>query len=389
MSRFLVSIEAAGLPLTLALNKADLVGDDEVAARIEQCARWGYRAVAISCEDGRGLGELGAVLAGKTSVVAGPSGAGKSSLINALRLGRHKAEGAAAAAPWGGGYGGSSGWQEDVENIQWAAGGEEDGEYEEGEECEEGEEEDEEDEEEAAARERAQSGAAASSSSSSGGGAPQPGDFLVVGDVSKIGRGKHTTRVVRLIPLPGGGLMADTPGFGLPTLDGVASSGLAELFPEFRAARRAAGGGCRFVDCMHVAEPGCAVSGEGLERYAHYLKFLAEVKVRGLGGLEGGVSVTVLPDVPAARPTQRTPKSLRSPTRQTREDYDVRVMQLAKRQREGAVKLKTGRGGAARYEARLESKKHRATSRRKAKQAVLREEEEEAGGGDDGGGGRF
>lgn len=59
--------------------------------------------------------------------------------------------------------------------------------------------------------------------------------------------------------------------------------------------------------------------------------------------------------------------------RQVREDYDVRVMQLAKRAREGSVKAKTGRGGATRYEARLESKRYRATARKSAKQAMLRD----------------
>lgn len=70
---------------------------------------------------------------------------------------------------------------------------------------------------------------------------------------------------------------------------------------------------------------------------------------------------------------------------QAREEYDVRVMQLAKRQREGAVKAKTGRGGETRFEARLESKKHRVTSRKKAKQSLMRlaaaedEEDDEEG----------
>jgi putative ribosome biogenesis GTPase RsgA len=37
---------------------------------------------------------------------------------------------------------------------------------------------------------------------------------------------------------------------------------------------------CRFADCMHLAEPGCAVTEAELERHEHYVKFLAEVKVR-------------------------------------------------------------------------------------------------------------
>jgi hypothetical protein len=36
---------------------------------------------------------------------------------------------------------------------------------------------------------------------------------------------------------------------------------------------------CRFADCMHLAEPGCAVTAAELERHEHYIKFLAEVKV--------------------------------------------------------------------------------------------------------------
>jgi hypothetical protein len=55
---------------------------------------------------------------------------------------------------------------------------------------------------------------------------------------------------------------------------------------------------------------------------------------------------------------------------QAREDFDVRVMQLTKQRREGAMKAKTGRGGETRYEARLNSKKHRSTSRRRMKQDV-------------------
>lgn len=44
--------------------------------------------------------------------------------------------------------------------------------------------------------------------------------------------------------------------------------------------RRCVATAARFADCLHVAEPGCAVSSAGLERYEHYIKFLAEIKVR-------------------------------------------------------------------------------------------------------------
>lgn len=59
VSRFLVSVEAAGLPMTLVLNKADLVDREEVAARLEQCASWGYDALPVSCETGQGLERVG------------------------------------------------------------------------------------------------------------------------------------------------------------------------------------------------------------------------------------------------------------------------------------------------------------------------------------------
>jgi hypothetical protein len=84
--------------------------------------------------------------------------------------------------------------------------------------------------------------------------------------MSKIGRGKHTTRTVTLIPLPGGGLLADTPGFNMPTLDRVAAADLAALFPEFRS--RAEAQPCRFDNCQHVMEPGCSINTHDFERCA-------------------------------------------------------------------------------------------------------------------------
>jgi putative ribosome biogenesis GTPase RsgA len=55
---------------------------------------------------------------------------------------------------------------------------------------------------------------------------------------------------------------------------------LGSLFPDFVAASEAAGG-CRFGNCLHVAEPGCVVREDEslVERHKYYVKFLAEVKV--------------------------------------------------------------------------------------------------------------
>lgn len=58
----------------------------------------------------------------------------------------------------------------------------------------------------------------------------------LVGEVSaRSGRGKHTTRHVSLLPLSGGGYLADTPGFNQPSLLKVTKQSLAQTFPEASA----------------------------------------------------------------------------------------------------------------------------------------------------------
>jgi ribosome biogenesis GTPase len=230
VSRFLVSLGASGLPVTLALNKCDLLPEFEVTARLQQVASWGYHAVAVSCETGQGLEEVAQALQGYVSVVAGPSGAGKSSLINALRMGRHKPEaaglvGAAVAAAEAAGASWSSSTDAAATAVQL--------------DCEASH------NSSSSSIDEQQKPAPAAAAAAS---ADTPPSFLAVGDVSRIGRGRHTTRTVTLIELPFGGLMADTPGFNQPTLDRVASTDLAKLFPEFNAAVEAQGG-CRCVIC--------------------------------------------------------------------------------------------------------------------------------------------
>ncbi|TAG90598.1 MAG: ribosome small subunit-dependent GTPase A [Oscillatoriales cyanobacterium] len=92
----------------------------------------------------------------------------------------------------------------------------------------------------------------------------------------KLGRGRHTTRHVELFDLPGGGLLADTPGFNQPALE-CDPSELPRYFPEVR--RRLALGTCQFSDCSHRSEPNCVVRGDW-ERYEYYLQFLSEAIVR-------------------------------------------------------------------------------------------------------------
>lgn len=94
---------------------------------------------------------------------------------------------------------------------------------------------------------------------------------LRIGEVSgKLQRGRHTTRHVELFELPGGGLLADTPGFNQPDLNCLPSC-LAQYFPEARI--RLQGQSCQFNDCLHRDEPGCIVRGDW-ERYEYYLDFL-------------------------------------------------------------------------------------------------------------------
>jgi ribosome biogenesis GTPase len=86
--------------------------------------------------------------------------------------------------------------------------------------------------------------------------AVEPGLSLRTGAVSeKVGRGKHTTVAARLLPLACGGRVADTPGFAEAGIWGVEARALDDCFPELRALKE----GCRFRQCTHLHEPGCAV----------------------------------------------------------------------------------------------------------------------------------
>ena len=68
-------------------------------------------------------------------------------------------------------------------------------------------------------------------------------------------RGRHTTTVRTLLPLPGGACLIDTPGLRALRLDIAEADALAQAFGD--VARWAPQ--CRFRDCQHQAEPGCAV----------------------------------------------------------------------------------------------------------------------------------
>jgi ribosome biogenesis GTPase len=78
---------------------------------------------------------------------------------------------------------------------------------------------------------------------------------LATGQVSRIERGRHTTRHSELIRLPGGGMVLDTPGFSLLESELIEPIHLKDYYPEFAPFE----GECRFNPCAHASEPGCAV----------------------------------------------------------------------------------------------------------------------------------
>lgn len=84
----------------------------------------------------------------------------------------------------------------------------------------------------------------------------EPGLGLRTGEISeKVRRGKNTTVGALMVPLVSGGFLVDTPGFSEVGLWGIDPQELASCFPEMRPLL----GECRFQDCRHRTEPGCAV----------------------------------------------------------------------------------------------------------------------------------
>lgn len=103
--------------------------------------------------------------------------------------------------------------------------------------------------------------------------------LLPTGETSADGRGRHTTTKRELVPLPAGALLIDTPGMrelALWTDEAALETTFAEI--PLLAAQ------CRFTDCHHEQEPGCAVraaiadGGLEPERYESYLKLQRELR---------------------------------------------------------------------------------------------------------------
>lgn len=101
---------------------------------------------------------------------------------------------------------------------------------------------------------------------------------LATGEISlALGRGRHTTRHVELLPI-GNGLVADTPGFSSISFRGMKKQELKDYFIEFEKYQSE----CKYKDCMHDKDDHCKIKelvedGTILKsRYENYIKFLRE-----------------------------------------------------------------------------------------------------------------
>lgn len=94
------------------------------------------------------------------------------------------------------------------------------------------------------------------------------------------GKGQHTTTFAEMFDLPGGGAIIDTPGVKEFGLIDFKKEELSQYFPEMRLVM----GGCKFNNCSHLNEPGCAVMEavrEGRfaeERYLSYAAILESIE---------------------------------------------------------------------------------------------------------------
>lgn len=84
LNRFLVLCESNNIKAIVALNKIDLVSEEEKIELKEKINAIGYEVLFINAKEGIGVDDLKNRLQGNVTVLCGPSGAGKSTLINTL-----------------------------------------------------------------------------------------------------------------------------------------------------------------------------------------------------------------------------------------------------------------------------------------------------------------
>lgn len=104
---------------------------------------------------------------------------------------------------------------------------------------------------------------------------------LATGEISEMhSKGTHTTTFAEMFPLDDGGFIIDTPGIKEFGMVDMQNEEISHYFPEiFRASEE-----CRFNNCVHVNEPGCAVISEVNDgripksRYSSYLSIIESLK---------------------------------------------------------------------------------------------------------------
>lgn len=110
-----------------------------------------------------------------------------------------------------------------------------------------------------------------------------PGLALLEGEVNaKTGKGRHTTTAAVLVRPESGFELIDTPGVRAFALWGIGPRDLDQAYPEFRPWL----GSCRFGDCRHAGEPGCAIAAAAgaaipRRRYESYVRLLRELSEEG------------------------------------------------------------------------------------------------------------
>jgi ribosome biogenesis GTPase len=112
----------------------------------------------------------------------------------------------------------------------------------------------------------------------------EPGFDLLVGEVNaKTGKGRHTTTAAVLLQPERDVELIDTPGMRAFGLWGIRPDALERAWPEFAPYL----GRCRFADCAHTGEPGCAIFAAARDgrvaarRYESFLKLREDLRVEG------------------------------------------------------------------------------------------------------------
>lgn len=219
LERALVVARSGGARPCVVLNKADLASEEDrnSARELARSAAGGIDVLVVSAKTGEGIGELSRIARpGETVGVLGKSGVGKSALVNALERLGCGADPAAGLEKLG---------SDTVLEAGLAGGDVLCGE------------------------------AGLAGDVTLNGAFARKGDFALEGAVRADDlRGRHTTTASRLYRLPSGILMIDSPGIRELKIWGT-SDAVDETFADIAELASL----CRFADCSHETEKGCAV----------------------------------------------------------------------------------------------------------------------------------